>query len=34
MTWHHLFDRAGAHETSVTEIREALAARRGADGGE
>lgn len=31
MSWAELFDRADDHETSVEEIREALAARRGVE---
>ncbi len=30
-TWTELFDRAGAYETTVTEIRETLATRREGD---
>ena len=34
MTWAELFERAAAHGISEGEVREALAARRGPDGGE
>ncbi len=32
MDWEALFERAGTYRTSVTEVREALATRRGEEG--